>query len=246
MDMDKTSARPASPARAAQKDLGSLRPVRVWDVPTRLFHWVLVGLLGYLWWTGENGPMGDHMTAGYAVLALILWRLIYGLFGSTTARFTDFVKGPGAVIGYLKTAFGKGTSTGTKAYVLGHNPAGGWMVVVLLLLVLAQAGTGLFANDDIFSEGPLANLVSKDTSDALTGWHKNILFPALQILVGLHVLAAFLYLFMKGENLIRAMVTGRKPAPPEAEKGLRFASPLVAVAAAVVAGGVVWYIVEVM
>lgn len=104
----------------------------------------------------------------------------------------------------------------------------------------------MFANDDIFSEGPLANLVSKSTSDALTGWHKNILFPALQILVGLHVLAALFYLFVKKENLIRAMVTGRKPVPPEAAKDLRFASPLVAVAAAAVAIGAVWYIVEVL
>lgn len=223
-----------------------MRPVRVWDVPTRLFHWALVGLVGYLWWTGENGPMEYHMLTGYAVLALILWRLMYGLIGSTTARFTDFVKGPSAVIGYLKTAFGKGGNAGAKRYVLGHNPAGGWMVVLLLLLVLSQAGTGLFANDDIFSEGPLANLVSKSTSDALTGWHKNILFPALQILVGLHVLAALFYLFVKKENLIRAMVTGRKPVPPEAAKDLRFASPLVAVAAAAVAIGAVWYIVEVL
>lgn len=139
--MDKTSAYPAYPTGDSQRGHGSLRPVRVWDVPTRLFHWALVGLVGYLWWTGENGPMEYHMLTGYAVLALILWRLMYGLIGSTTARFTDFVKGPSAVIGYLKTAFGKGGNAGAKRYVLGHNPAGGWMVVLLLLLVLSQAGT---------------------------------------------------------------------------------------------------------
>lgn len=233
-------------AHVTHSNQGNLRPVRVWDIPTRLFHWTLVGLVGFLWWTGENGPIENHMLAGYAVLALILWRLIYGVVGSTTARFSDFVKGPGAVIRYLKSAFGKNTLSDAKDHVLGHNPAGGWMVMVLLLILLAQASTGLFANDDIFSEGPLATMVSKETSDMLTRWHKGILFPALQVLVGLHVLAAFFYLFAKGENLIRAMVTGKKAAPPEAGKDLRFASPLVALAVAVVAGAVVWYIVEVL
>lgn len=240
MNMQKT---PIRPSRAASEDLGGLESVRVWDVPTRLFHWVLVGLLGGLWWTGENGPMSTHMTLGYAVLALILWRLIYGLFGSTTARFSAFVRGPRAVVQYLRSAFGARKET--AAYVLGHNPAGGWMVLLLLAVVLAQAVTGLFANDDIFSEGPLANKVSTATSDAMTGWHKGILFPLLQVLVALHVAAAFFYLFVKGENLIRAMVTGSKAAPAHVRDAVRFASPLVAVAAAVVAGLVVYYVVEI-
>lgn len=241
MTMEQTKPSPDASTAAARNTARVLTPVRVWDAPTRLFHWGLVGLLGYLWWTGENGPMDDHMLAGYGVLALILWRVIYGVVGSTTARFSDFVKGPGAVVRYLKATFGRGADD--KAAPLGHNPAGGWMVLLLLLLLLAQTVTGLFSNDDIFSEGPLANLVSKSTSDLLTGWHKNILFPALQGLVALHILAAFLYLFLKGENLIRAMVTGKKPAAPEAAHGVRFVSPLIALAVAAVAGGVVWYVV---
>lgn len=252
---------PVSPSRAAAEDLGGIESVRVWDVPTRAFHWLLVLLLGALWFTGEVtaiplGPLAEvsilgwspptlqlpqHMQLGYAVLALVLWRLLYGLFGSTTARFSSFVRGPRAVIDYLKTSFGGRKET--TAYVLGHNPAGGWMVLVLLAVVAAQAVTGLFANDDIFSEGPLANQVSKATSDMLTGWHKGYLFPALQALVAVHVLAAVLYLVVKGENLIRAMVTGRKTMPVKPREEVRFASPVVALVAAVVAVGVVWWVV---
>lgn len=256
-----TMQAPLPPDQAARQQFGSLKPVRVWDLPTRLFHWTLVLLIAGLWWTGENtaiplGPLGgatilgwtvptgqmaQHMLMGYGVLALVIWRILYGLFGSTTARFGSFVKGPAAVVRYLRTAFGGGKET--AAYVLGHNPAGGWMILALLLVLAAQAGTGLFANDDIFTEGPLYGLVSKETSDALTGWHKGILFPALLTLIGLHVAAAVLYLAVKGENLIRAMVTGRKPAPAGAAEGLRFASPVVALGAILVAVGAVWAVV---
>lgn len=257
-----TDERPTRPSTAASEDLGSLETIRVWDVPTRLFHWVLVLLLGGLWYTGQVsaiplGPlaqvevlgwrppilqMPQHMLLGQGVLVLIVWRLIYGLFGTTTARFAAFVRGPRTVLKYLRTAFGTGKET--AAFVLGHNPAGGWMVLALLAVVLAQAATGLYANDDIFSEGPLATTVTKATSDMLTGWHKTILFPLLQALVALHVAAAFFYLFVKGENLIRAMVTGRKTAPAHVRTEVRFASPLVALSAAVVAVLVVYGVVE--
>lgn len=256
-----TMKAPLSPRAAARQDLGSLKPVRVWDLPTRLFHWVLVLLIGGLWWTGENsavplgpvggasllgwtvptGQMAQHMTLGYAVLALVIWRVLYGLFGSTTARFASFVKGPADVMRYLRQSFAARKET--AAYVLGHNPAGGWMILALLVILAAQAITGLFANDDIFTEGPLFSLVSKETSDSLTAWHKNILFPALLALIGLHVAAALFYLVVKGENLIRAMVTGRKQAPADAGEALRFASPLVALAAIAVAAGAVWAVV---
>lgn len=256
-----TMQAPIPPQTAAREDLGSLKPVRVWDLPTRLFHWVLVLLIVGLWWTGQMGvipvgplqgvsilgwtvptlQMNQHMTLGYAVLALVIWRVLYGLFGSTTARFAAFVKGPREVVRYLKTAFSARKET--TAYVLGHNPAGGWMILALLLVLAAQGATGLFANDDIFTEGPLFKLVSKETSDTLTVWHKDILFPALLALIGLHVAAALFYLAVKGENLIRAMVTGRKPAPEGAGETLRFASPVVAVAAIAAAAATVWAVV---
>ncbi len=265
----------ASPASIAAKDErpaaggGGTVSLRVWDLPTRLFHWVLVLLIAGLWWTGTSGtlPLGplagasilgwtvptgqmaQHMMMGYAVLTLVIWRLLYGLVGSSTSRFACFVRGPAAVVSYLRDSFGGGKATAPA--VLGHNPAGGWMILVLLAVLAAQATTGLFSNDDIFTDGPLVRLVDKETSDMLTGWHKGILFPSLLALIALHVAAALFYLTVKRDNLIRAMVTGRKTLPAAVGSAavgtdgrpVRFASPAAAAAALVVAIGVVWAVV---
>ncbi|WP_343868410.1 cytochrome b/b6 domain-containing protein [Caenispirillum bisanense] len=270
--MTRPSASSASAAGSGPGTAAAGGPVsvRVWDLPTRLFHWVLVLLIAGLWWTGTSGtlPLGplagasilgwtvptgqmaQHMLMGYAVLTLVIWRLLYGLVGSSTSRFAGFVRGPAAVIAYLRGALGGGEKAAAPA-VLGHNPAGGWMILVLLAVLAAQATTGLFSNDDIFTDGPLVRLVSKETSDSLTGWHKNILFPSLLALIALHVAAALFYLAVKRDNLIRAMVTGRKTLPAAAGttavgtdgRQVRFASPLVAVAALAVAVTVVWAVV---
>lgn len=181
--------------------------VAVWDWPVRLFHWALVALLAGSWASAQAGVeyMQWHIRCGYGVLSLVLFRLVWGLWGSFSARFVSFVRGPRAVLAYARAWVSR-----QPQHYLGHNPLGGWMVLALLVLVLVQAGSGLFANDDIFTEGPLYGLVGKDTSDLLTFIHKRN-FNLLLLAAGLHVAAVLLYLW-RGDNLLKAMFTGRKPA----------------------------------
>ncbi|CAA6605459.1 Cytochrome b [Rhodospirillaceae bacterium LM-1] len=176
--------------------------VRVWDLPTRLFHWLLAVLVVVSFVSGQMGPMHLHQTSGLAVLSLLLFRLVWGFVGGTHARFADFVKGPGTAIDYLKGRF----------LAIGHNPLGGLMVLALLAALLAQVGLGLFANDDISYDAPLSKFISKDASDAATGWHA-LLVKGILGLVALHVGAAFFYLVAKKDNLIQPMITGWKALP---------------------------------
>ncbi len=200
--------------------------LRVWDLPVRLFHWSLLAGLVALYVTQALGRMELHARVGEAVLALVLFRLLWGLMGSQTARFRDFVGGGRTALAYLRQ--GRSPSAG-------HNPLGGWMIVALLGALLVQAGLGLFANDDILFEGPLAHLVSGDTSSLLTHWH-GLLFKILAGLAALHVAAVLAHWFGKGENLILPMLTGRKPWPAERPRPvLAFVSPLRALAALAVA-----------
>ncbi len=179
--------------------------VRVWDVPVRLFHWIQLALFVSLFITAEvlDDKIELHATLGLALLALVLFRLLWGFAGSSYARFSQFLTGPGTVISYLKQ----------KPFVAGHNPLGGWMVVTLLALMLTQAILGLFANDDIMFDGPLAYLVSKETSDLLTELHEFV-FHLILPLAGLHVAAVIWHKLRHGENLIPAMFTGYKELPP--------------------------------
>jgi cytochrome b len=180
-----------------------MNKILVWDLPLRLFHWLLVLLVVVSVVSVQIGgnAMQVHMRSGYAVLTLLLFRVLWGFLGGTHARFASFVRGPGTVFAYLR---GHGTSRH-----LGHNPAGAWSVVLMLAVLLAQAATGLFANDDISTEGPLARLVSKALSDSVTGVHhlnSKILFA----LIGLHLSAIAFYFFRKRENLVKPMLTGFK------------------------------------
>jgi cytochrome b len=213
----------------------------VWDWPVRLFHWTLVALLAGSWASAEAGVeyMQWHMRCGYAVLALLLFRLVWGFWGSASARFAGFVRGPRAVLGYTRAWFGQ-----RPRHYLGHNPLGGWMVIMLLLLVAVQAGSGLFANDDIFTEGPLYGLVGKDTSDLLTFIHKRN-FNLLLLAVGLHVAAVLLYLW-RGENLLKAMFTGRKPAGVYEDRPGVMAPLWRAVVCLILAVGAVWLMLELL
>ncbi len=216
-----------------EQETAEQRRVLVWDLPTRLFHWCLFLLVGASWATGEMGEMEWHMRSGIAILTLLLFRLLWGFYGSTTARFVSFVTSPLRAISY-----GRDLAAGKAARYLGHNPLGGWMVVVLILLLLSQAATGLFSNDDIFTEGPLYHLVTKATSDYLTGLHKT-LFDLLLVCVAIHVAASLFYLFVKKENLILPMIHGFKrgsgldQAGP-VRRGILLASISLAAAAAVV------------
>lgn len=209
-----------------------LRPLKVWDLPTRLFHWVLVVLVAGAWYTGENGPIEWHARFGQAILALVVYRIIWGIIGSSTAQFWNFIRGPKAVLAYAK-----GLLTGKGSEPVGHNPLGACMIIALLVILATQASFGLMSNDDIFFEGPLFNLVGKEMSDTLTGLHV-LLFNIILAAVCIHIVAALLYLLLKRENLIGAMITGVKwwpePLPEVRLTPAWLAVPVLAVSAALV------------
>jgi len=203
--------------------------VLVWDIPVRVFHWLLVTLVAVSWWTGEEGgtALRYHFWSGYAILALVLFRLGWGVMGSEPARFANFLRGPRAVLANLRQLPRRAPEDS-----LGHNPAGGWMIAALLAVLLFQVGSGLCANDDLFNEGPWYDLVSRSVSDTLTGLH-HLNFGVLLVLVALHVLAIVFHWRVKGENLVAPMFTGykRRAAPPPRQVSAWRALAVLAVAA---------------
>lgn len=184
-------------------------PVRVWDLPIRLFHWSLVLLIGAAWWTAENDAMDWHMRCGYAVLTLVLFRLIWGVVGSETARFTQFVRGPAAILYHVREL----ARPGRMAMHKGHNALGAVAVLALLTIVAIQAVTGLFTSDGILTEGPLAASVSSGTGRLLRSIHFTN-FNILLGLIGLHIAAILVYAALKRLDLVRPMVTGRATLSP--------------------------------
>jgi cytochrome b len=183
-----------SPAVAATR-------TRVWDVPTRAVHWLFVTCLAFSWWTAETDRLEWHRWSGYTLLGLLLFRIYWGFAGGSTARFGNFVRGPRAVADYLR---------GTWAVVPGHNPLGALSVLALLGLLLLQVVLGLFAVDvDGIESGPLSLYVSFETGRACAEWHETV-FDVLLVLVSLHVVAVLYYLLVKRQNLIGAMITGRR------------------------------------
>lgn len=184
-----------------------LASVRVWDAPTRLFHWAIVLLVGAAWLTQSRGWMHWHFLCGYSILALLLFRLAWGIVGSDTSRFSRFLRSPLTALRHLALLHRREPDT-----EIGHNAAGGWMVLVMLVLLAVQAGTGLCANDDIMSQGPLSEWVGKDWSDRLSHIH-SLNFTLIEIAVVLHVAAVAAYAVLKRQDLVRPMVTGRKNLP---------------------------------
>jgi cytochrome b len=182
-------------------------PVLVWDLPTRLFHWLLLICVILSFATGNIGGnvMEYHLLSGYAIFVLLIFRVTWGFVGSRTARFSSFVKGPATIFAHLAVLLQKKTETP----YLGHNPLGGWSIVAMLLVLFVQVASGLFANDDILTEGPLYVWVSKETSNMLTWVHLINRFM-LVALIAIHIFAVFFYFFSKHENLIVPMITGRK------------------------------------
>lgn len=176
---------------------------RVWDLPLRLFHWSLAVLIVVSLVTQQIGgnAMEWHFLSGYAVLALLLFRLAWGLVGSRYARFSSFLYAPAEILAYLR---------GTARRYHGHNPLGSLSVFALLGVVLAQAISGLFANDDIASEGPLVKFISKDWSDSFTWFHKAVSGNLIYALIGLHIAAIVYYYLRKKQNLVKPMITGDK------------------------------------
>ncbi|SEB13146.1 cytochrome b/b6 domain-containing protein [Marinobacterium iners] len=213
----------------------------VWDIYVRLFHWTLAASILFAWWTSEQGGnwMSWHMYAGYTVLGLVLFRLMWGFAGSHHARFSEFVRSPITTARYALQMLQR-----REPHHLGHNPLGGWMVVALLLLAAAQASTGLFANDEIITEGPLVHLISYDLSVEITRWHK-WLFDILLIAIGLHLLGVIYHQLFKREKLVQAMLHGRKPASADAPS-YPFAPFLRGLLLALVAAAIVWNLLNLL
>jgi cytochrome b len=207
-------------------------PVAIWDLPTRIFHWALVALIGLSWWTAEAGLLEWHYRSGLAIFGLLAFRIVWGLIGSSTARFANFVRGPRTILDHLR---------GRGGPVLGHSPIGALSVIALLVAVSAQVGLGLFASDeDGLMSGPLAGWISDDLSERITDLHHD-LFDYLLILIGLHVAAIFYHLLVKRDNLTGPMVTGRRSGPAATEGMVAAPAWRLAVAVAI-AVGAVWLI----
>jgi len=187
-------------------DTPSPAPVRVWDVPTRLVHWLIVLCVAASWWTGEQGHLEWHRWSGYTLLALVIFRIYWGFFGSSTARFRQFVRGPRVIVDYLRGAW---------SVTPGHNPLGALSVLALLVVLLLQIVLGLFAVDlDGIESGPLSLYVSFETGRTAAEWHE-WLFNLLMSLIVLHIVAIAWYRFAKKEKLTAAMVHGRRAYPAD-------------------------------
>lgn len=221
--------------------------IRVWDLPIRLFHWTLVLLvIGSLvtgWFSSELGLGAAelHPLFGYAVLALLLFRLAWGFVGSTYARFGSFLRGPQTVMHYL----GELTGRRDAQPRLGHNPLGGWASVLLLSTLAVQAASGLVISDeDLGVEGPLAKYVGSAMGDRLGELHETN-FALLLFLIVLHLGAIAYHRFAKGENLVKPMITGIKhlPSAPEGADG-RGGHPSLAIVLLLCSAGIVWYVVN--
>lgn len=209
---------------------------RIWDLPVRLTHWLMVTLLSFSWWTAEFDHLEWHTWSGYALLTLVIFRIYWGFFGSSTARFSHFLRGPRTVWRYSRKLLRR-----PEQPVAGHNPLGGWSSVLLLLLILTQVLLGLFSEDvDGLASGPLAYQVSYDTGRWAAETHEDF-FDALLVFIGLHIAAVFFHLTYKRNNLIAAMFTGRSQVVSQDK--LYFAPLWRAAIGLVLAGAFVWWLV---
>ncbi|SDB13627.1 Cytochrome b [Pseudidiomarina indica] len=200
-----------------------MQRVKIWDGFVRVSHWLTVVLLAAMWYTAEEGYMELHLQLAGGLGALVITRILWGFWGSESARFKSFVRRPRAVVGHLKE-LGHGQYQPSNT----HNAAGGWAVIALLLALLVQFVSGLFATDDIFFSGPLANAVSRDLSQLAMSVHATT-FNVLLALIAVHLLAIILYR-LRGVNLVSAMVHGYR----EGVRAPRLVSGLVGIIAAAI------------
>ena len=192
-------------------DAPANQPVRVWDLPTRVFHWLLVLAVIGLVITAKVGgnALVWHMRLGLLMFTLLAFRLVWGLVGGRWSRFASFLYAPATVLRYLR-----GQPRPGEHLDVGHNPLGAFSVLALIILLLVQVATGLVADDEIATTGPLNKYVSSASGLLATGWHKGYGQWLLLALVGLHVAAIVVYK-LRGQNLVTPMITGDKPLPPE-------------------------------
>lgn len=229
-------------------EAATTRLVVAWDLPTRIFHWALVLLLIAAWATFEfSESLGDsvlkwHRWTGLLILVLIVWRILWGFLGSSTSRFMNFLPAPGTLARYATAAL-----AGKEAKFLGHNPLGSLMILALLALVFIQACLGLFTveHNDL-TAGPLYRFLSEEGRKLATSWHR-FLFEGITVwLIALHIAANIAFAQLRKEPLIKAMLTGRKPARAYADaqqaeiaqRPLMRAALLLAIAALIVFGGI--------
>jgi len=189
-----------SPAAAASRQATR---TRVWDLPTRLFHWALAAAVIGLIATGLGGIMEWHFRLGYTVLALLLFRLVWGFVGGRWSRFAAFVYAPGSLLAYLR-------GRAHPDHLVGHTPLGALSVFALLAILALQVATGLVADDEISAAGPLTRFVSGDLVSLATGWHSTQGKWIVIALAGLHVLAVLFYVLVKRQRMVAPMVSGDK------------------------------------
>ncbi|MGZ5818183.1 MAG: cytochrome b/b6 domain-containing protein [Burkholderiaceae bacterium] len=187
-----------------------MKKIRVWDLPLRVFHWVLVFVVISAILAVKIGgdAMAWHFRLGYAALTLVLFRIVWGLVGSRYARFSDFVKGPSAIMGYVKGWRNGGVGSTIKP--LGHNPVGSLSVLALLVVILTQTISGLFSSDDHDHHGPLSKFLSEAWSERISDFHADVSGTLIYILIGLHIAAIAYYYFFKKEDLVKPMISGDK------------------------------------
>lgn len=216
--------------------------MRVWDLPTRLVHWALAGLVVFSYATGMIGDtwMPWHLRSGYAILTLLLFRFGWGFVGSESSRFAAFLRGPSAAIEYLRALRSQ-----RKPIIAGHNPLGGWMVVAMLATLAVQAASGLFADNEIDTQGPLAVKVSNALVSRLSTVHGINSWVVLGA-VALHLAAIAVYALGLRTDLVTPMVTGSKRvSEPGAGPAPRLASNVRAVVVFAAAAAFVYALVVV-
>jgi cytochrome b len=213
----------------------------IWDLPVRLFHWFFVLTLLALWYTSEqdNGLIELHMKFGYVAFGLVIFRIIWGCVGTKHALFKHFLPSCAQLKNYLQQS-----RQGKAKNFAGHNPLGGLMVVFMLFVVLTQAGSGLFMNDDIFSAGPYSGVYSAEFDKVMALIHRNA-FKLLALAAFVHVFAILYYLKVKKQNLIKPMLNGKKSADTVARADAISHSKLkrALLLAVIVAGFTYWLVV---
>jgi len=213
---------------------GTEPSIKVWDWPVRLTHWLFVFCIVVSWWSAEQRAMDWHLYSGYTLLGLLVFRIYWGFAGSSSARFSQFIRGPGKLLAYLREPRDAHRDAG-------HNPLGGWSVAAMITLMLAQVVIGLFVSDvDGIESGPLSHLVSFDTSRTLAGIHE-IVFNVILAIIALHIAAILFYLIFKKDNLVVAMITGRRRALK-----VNAMTPVPVwrvIPGVVIASGVVWWVI---
>jgi len=215
--------------------------VRVWDLPTRLFHWLLVVAVVSQVITGTIGgaALEWHLRGGYCVFALIIFRIVWGMVGGRWSRFASFTYGPASMLRYLR-----GRPLGDDHFHVGHNPLGSASVFAMLVMLAVQVATGLVADDEIATVGPLNRYVSTAFGLSMTAWHKGPGIVLILMLIALHIGAIAFYTWRRGHDLVRPMVGGDKLLPPSVpasadDRGTRVRALAIAVACAALVAAIV-------